>query len=96
MKVLTPLHEETGFEELTDHEFLSADFNLQRSTFGNGTVVTVNQGLLDQQLPDGATVPGLGFRIRHADGSATNGQFKTTLELQPPVETEEAQDTKQR
>ena len=88
VRVLAPLHEETGFEELAGHEFLSADFNLQRSTFGNGTVVTVNQGLLDQQLPDGTTVPGLGFRIRHADGSWTNGQFKTTLELHLPVETE--------
>ncbi len=89
VRVLAPLHEETGFEELANHEFLSADFNLQRSTFGNGTVVTVNLGLLDQTPPDGTTVPGLGFRIRHADGSRTDGQFKITLELHPPVETKE-------
>ena len=76
---------------LADHEFLSSDFNQQRSTFGNGTVVTVNLGLLDQTSPERTTVPGLGFRIRHADGSWTDGQFKTTLELHPPVETKEIQ-----
>ena len=71
----------TGFEELLDHEFVSPDFNVQRSTFGNGTVVTVSQGLLDQTLPDGTTIPGRGFRIRHADESVTEGCFKTTLEV---------------
>ena len=85
------MHEETGFEELADHEFLSSDFNLQRSTFGNGTVVTVNLGLLDQKLPKGTTVLGQGFRIRHADGSWTDGQFTTTLELHPPVDSKEIQ-----
>jgi len=59
------------------------DFNVQRSTFGNGTAVTVNLGLLGQELPDGQAIPGQSVYIRHANGSLTRGRFQATLELDP-------------
>jgi hypothetical protein len=82
VRLLAPLHEETGFEELAGHKYLSQDFTVQRSTFGNGTVVTVNLGLLDRKLPDGTLMPGYGFQIQHQDGRVTTGQFKTSLDIE--------------
>lgn len=38
------LHEKTGFEELLNHEFVTADRAVQKSTFGGGTEVWVNFG----------------------------------------------------
>ena len=67
------IEEDTGCEQ--------DGFNLQISTFGNGTVVAANLGLLDQTLPDGTTIPGRAFRIRHADCSVTEGRFQTALEI---------------
>jgi hypothetical protein len=80
-KVLAPLHEETGFEELLNHKFLSRDYNVQESTFGNGVIVTANLGLVDQKIPDGTILEGYSFRIKHSDGKVTKGQFRTILNL---------------
>ena len=78
---MAPLHEETAFEELVDHRFLSDDLSVQQSQFAGGTQVTVNLGLMEQSIPDGTTISGRAFRIRHADKSVTEGCFKTTLEI---------------
>lgn len=85
VNMMAPLHEETAFEELVDHQFLSDDLSVQQSRFSGGTEVTVNLGLVDQPIPNGTRIPGRGFRIRHADGSMTQGCFKTTLEFKTPT-----------
>lgn len=82
VKLMAPLHRETAFEELTDHEYLSVDRMVQRSEFANGTRVSVNMGLVEQQLPGGGILPGYGFEIEHADGRVSRGAFKVVLELE--------------
>lgn len=82
VKLMAPLHKETAFEELVSHAYLSADMFVQRSVFGNGTVVTVNMALADQTLEDGQVVPGYGFIIDHADKRRTEGTFRFKMELE--------------
>ena len=49
--------------EMTDHRFLTPDRNVQQTAFANGTTVTVNFGATPFNLPDGATLPPLGYRV---------------------------------
>jgi hypothetical protein len=74
--LVAPVHEETFFAELIDHEFLSPDFKLQRSRFSNGVEVTVNVGTVQHALPDGTPVGRYGFRIKGKDGKIRSGQFQ--------------------
>ena len=62
---------------------------MQRTRYANGSEVTVNMGLVERSLSDGTTISGLGFRARHADGSMTEGCFKTTLEFKTPTTSKE-------
>ncbi|MDO4558927.1 MAG: glycoside hydrolase, partial [Planctomycetia bacterium] len=41
-RIASPVARLTGRSEMTDHRILSSDRTIQRSTFANGTVVTVN------------------------------------------------------
>jgi hypothetical protein len=81
VELLAPLHEETGFQEMTYHEYLSPDFLVQRSRFANGVEVTVNMGLVERTLPDNTKLPKYGFRIKRADGRLTEGAFKISMEM---------------
>jgi hypothetical protein len=40
----SPVARATGYAEMTDHRFLTADRDVQRTTFANGVTVTVNFG----------------------------------------------------
>lgn len=53
----------TGYSEMTDHCDLTADRNVQRSTFADGTVVTVNFGSAPFRLEDGTDLPPGGMRF---------------------------------
>lgn len=44
-----PLHKVVAFEQMTNHEFLSPDGSMQRTTFSNGTTVVVNFADTPQQ-----------------------------------------------
>jgi hypothetical protein len=55
----------TGYVEMTDHRFLTADRNVQQTAFANGVTITVNFGTTPFRLASGETVPPDGFR---ADG----------------------------
>ena len=90
-QLVVPLHEENGDQQMLSHEFLSKDFQAQRTRYANGSEVTVNMGLVARSLSDGTTMPGLGFRIRRADGSRFEGCFKTTLEFKTPTTSKETQ-----
>jgi hypothetical protein len=72
---LCPLHERTAFEELVEHAFLSPDFLVQTSRFGDGTRVTVNMGPTPFGKDD-ATMSPYGFRIVHPKGDAITGRFQ--------------------
>lgn len=48
---------------MTDHCDLTADRNVQRSTFADGTVVTVNFGSAPFRLEDGTDLPPGGMRF---------------------------------
>mgnify|MGYP005836372615 CR=1 FL=1 len=80
-ELVAPVHRETFYEELIDHEFLSADFQVQRSRFSNGVEVIANLGPVDQQIKDGSVIPGYGFKITDKEGKVKSGQFKLSLEV---------------
>ena len=71
--LVAPVHEETFFAELKDHEFLSPDFKLQRSQFSNGVEVPVNLGPVKHALPEGTVISGYGFRIEKVGRQIVTG-----------------------
>jgi len=52
-----------GYEEMTDHQFLTADRAVQQTRFANGARITVNFGASPYSLPGGTTVPPMGYHI---------------------------------
>lgn len=62
-RVFRPLHERVFTQPMTDFAVLSPDRLLQRSTFGDGTTVTVNFDVKPRALPDEATLPPQSARI---------------------------------
>lgn len=62
-RVFRPLHERVFAQPMTDFAVLSPDRLLQRSTFGDGTAVTVNFDTKSRSLPGDATLPARSARI---------------------------------
>jgi len=56
-----PLVRRVGYQEMTDHRFLSADRNVQQTSFANGLTITVNFGDEDFRLPDGRVLKSMSF-----------------------------------
>lgn len=52
-----------GYAEMTDHRFLTADRNVQQTTFANGITITVNFGDKPYLLPDGKRVNPMGYEV---------------------------------
>lgn len=52
INVLSDLHEKVMFAEMTNHEFLSDDYKIQRTTFSNGIKVTVNYNDLTYSIEE--------------------------------------------
>jgi len=52
---------QVGYQEMTDHRFLTPDRSVQQTVFGNGVRITVNFGGVDHRLPDARVVPARGF-----------------------------------
>ena len=78
-KLVSPVHEETFFSELLKHEYLSADYKVQRSRFSSGTEVVANLGPVAQKIEGDISIPGYGYRITMQDGSVKNGHFEVSL-----------------
>jgi len=55
-------HQETGLEEMVDHQVLSEDAQVRRSVFGNGRAVTVNLAKEPRQV-EGREMAGESYRI---------------------------------
>ena len=41
-KIVSGLHEKVAKEEMVSHEFVNGDYEVQRTTFADGTKVTVD------------------------------------------------------
>jgi len=78
-ELVSPVHKEVFFAELLRHEFLSADFKVQRSRFSNGTEVIVNFGPVAQKIESGLSIPGYGFHITKENGTVETGQYQVCL-----------------
>jgi hypothetical protein len=78
-ELVAPIHRNTFYEELIDHEYLSPDFKVQRSRFSNGVEVIVNLGPVDQTIEDGQTIPGYGYHVTLTDGQIRSGRFMLSL-----------------
>ncbi len=52
LNILSDLHEKIAFAEMTDHEFLSDDHKVQRTTFSNGVRVTVDYKALTYKIEE--------------------------------------------
>ncbi len=59
-----PTIRKIGYQEMTDHRFLTQDRAVQQTAFANGTVVTVNFGNTPYTLPGGEVVKAMGFRVK--------------------------------
>ncbi|MEX2427739.1 MAG: DUF5696 domain-containing protein [Bacteroidales bacterium] len=78
-ELVSPIHRETFFDELLTHEYLSPDFQVQRSTFSGGTEVTVNLGPVDQHIENNKTIPAYGYIVKRKSGKIEQGQFEVSL-----------------
>ncbi|MGJ8738201.1 hypothetical protein, partial [Zobellia laminariae] len=69
------------YSELKSHEYLSADYKVQRSQFSSGTEVVANLGPVAQKVEGGVSIPGYGYRIKMKDGSVKTGHFQVSLHM---------------
>jgi hypothetical protein len=54
---------QVGYQEMTDHRFLTKDRSVQQTVFPNGVTITVNFGSTPFQLPDGVVVKPTGYHV---------------------------------
>ena len=59
-----PVARRTGYSEMIDHRALTPDRLVQRTTFADGTVVTVNFGPMPNRLANGTLLPPLSADVR--------------------------------
>ncbi len=72
---ICPIVRRVGYQEMTDHRFLTADRSVQQSRFANGVTVTVNFGDTPWRGPDGHTLPARGFRVEPPEADAGLSEF---------------------
>jgi hypothetical protein len=53
-----------GYQEMTDHRFLTRDRQVQQTAFANGVTITVNFGPTEYRLSDGTVVKPAGFVVQ--------------------------------
>ena len=75
-EVVSPVNKETFFAELVSHEYLSADFNLQKSKFSSGTEVIANLGPVKQKTKEGLEIPAFGYQVKYKNGKIVKGSFQ--------------------
>lgn len=73
---ICPTVRDVGYEEMTDHRFLTQDRSVQQTTFANGTKVTVNFGTTPYRLPDGDAVAPLGHLVSSRTKAGANDRLK--------------------
>jgi len=68
-KDICPIIRAVGYAEMTDHRFLTADRNVQQTTFANDVTITVNFGDKPYRLSDGGEIGPMSYRV-------VNGELK--------------------
>jgi hypothetical protein len=64
----TPVARATGYDEMTDHAFLTEDHTVQSTAFADGTHVWANFGTKPYQLRKGVMITPRSFRAEFPDG----------------------------
>jgi len=62
-KDICPITRAVGYAEMTGHRFVTADRDVQQTTFANGVIVTVNFGDKPYRLPDGKDIAPMGYHV---------------------------------
>jgi hypothetical protein len=83
--VMTPRRQqflrEIALAELTEHEFLSESYDVQRTKFSTGHEVFINQTAYDFPLRDGESVQEKGFLIHFPDGTVYRGSIGRQVDM---------------
>lgn len=79
-KVFRPLHERLFTQAMTDFQVLSPDRELQRSTFADGTTITVNFDRQPRSLSDGVRLPAQSAYIKVAGQPPQRIEMKALLD----------------
>ncbi len=58
-----PIAQEVGMAEMTDHRFLTANRDVQQTTFANGISIIVNFGPAPHRLADGESIASMGYKV---------------------------------
>ncbi|MBN2507335.1 MAG: hypothetical protein JXQ71_11630 [Verrucomicrobia bacterium] len=53
-----------GYQEMTDHRFLTPDRDVQQTVFANGVRITVNFGSRPFRMPDGVVLQPMDYRVQ--------------------------------
>jgi hypothetical protein len=78
--VLAPHQRRLAFDQMTNHQWLTPDFLVQRTGFSSGVEVTVNFGEFPYKLEDGSELPPHGYRIKDKTRSVS-GSVETQVVL---------------
>jgi hypothetical protein len=62
-KDICPITRAVGYAEMTDHRIVTADRDVQQTTFANGVTVTVNFGDKPYRLPDGKEIKPMSYHV---------------------------------
>jgi hypothetical protein len=62
-KNICPVTRAVGYAEMTDHRFLTADRDVQQTTFANGVTIVVNFGDKPYRLADGREIEPMGYHV---------------------------------
>jgi len=62
-KDICPITRAVGYAEMTDHRSVTADRDVQQTTFANGVTVTVNFGDKPYHLADGKEIAPMSYHV---------------------------------
>ncbi len=79
-KVFRPLHERLFSQAMDDFQVLSGDRLLQRSTFADGTLITVNFSVRPSRTPEGRELPPLSAHVVVSGESAQLIEIRQVLD----------------
>ena len=77
-QTVAKFHEMVGMDEMVDHEFLTDDYLVEKTTFSSGVNIIVNLGHVAYR-GDGYVIPGRGWRIIDIEGHAEVQHFSTNV-----------------
>ena len=78
-KVFRPLHKRLFTQAMDDFQILSGDRLLQRSTFADGTLITVNFSVRPSHTPEGRQLPPLSAHVVVPDAPAQLIEIREVL-----------------